>query len=417
MPRISIIVTSYNIEAYIEGCLESITKQTVRDLEIIVVDDGSTDSSPDIIRRIAEQDDRIVPVLLTENSVGGVATAANAGLDRATADYVGFADGDDLYEPTMFERLLDAAESHDADLSMCRYGILDDHTGAISEPADAGRWDALDQPVYRLDTPETRKQFLRFIAVPWRKLYRRSLIEQHGIRFPVGDYFYEDNPFHWFSVLSANAIAVVPESLCQHRVARAGQTMSTADERLFKIFEHHDTIKTWLDQRGLTDEFGPTLLGWAISQMEWIAPRTPDNLRRTLFGVLRGIYAQYDDDTVQRALIEGRKGDRAKRLSAAVLADDLAEFDRALERKARPTNPLVSAAHHLRHDGVGKTAKITGRYLRRQAGRVPVPRSSSRSATTIQNRDLMFGLMVIEERLANLERRVSEVADHLERDQ
>ena len=93
-----------------------------------------------------------------------------------------------------------------------------------------------DRPLLRRWTCQTRRQFLRFIAVPWRKLYRRSLLEDHAIRFPVSDSFYEDNPFHWFSVISARSIAVVPEVLCYHRVGRAGQTMATADERLFQIF-------------------------------------------------------------------------------------------------------------------------------------------------------------------------------------
>ena len=210
MADLSIIVTAYNIEDYIEQCLDSVAAQTLRDLEVLVVDDGSSDSTPDKIVEFCAGDPRFIPVLLPENSPGGVATAANAGLDRATAPWVGFVDGDDYVEPTMFERLVGAAAGCDADLAMCQYQEVVDGSGERRDPADAHRWAELTASCYELDVP-TRRQFLRFIAVPWRKLYRRSLLEKNAIRFPVSDGFYEDNPFHWFAVISAQSVAVVPE--------------------------------------------------------------------------------------------------------------------------------------------------------------------------------------------------------------
>ena len=90
MADLSIIVTAYNIEDYIEQCLDSVAVQTLRDLEVLVVDDGSSDSTPEKIVEFCASDPRFIPVLLPENSPGGVATAANAGLDRATAPLVGF---------------------------------------------------------------------------------------------------------------------------------------------------------------------------------------------------------------------------------------------------------------------------------------------------------------------------------------
>ena len=199
MADVSIIVTAYNIEDYIEQCLDSVAAQTLSDIEVLVVDDGSSDSTREKIAAFCAGDPRFIPVLLAENSPGGVATAANAGLDRATARWVGFVDGDDYVEPTMFERLVDAAAGCDADLAMCEYQEVVDGSGERRDPADAHRWAELTDSCYQLNVP-ARIQFLRFIAVPWRKLYRRSFIEDNAIRFPVGDGFYEDNPFHWFAV-------------------------------------------------------------------------------------------------------------------------------------------------------------------------------------------------------------------------
>ena len=377
MAELSIIVTAYNIENYIEECLDSVAAQTLSDIEVLVVDDGSSDTTPAKIVEFCDADPRFVPVLLGENSPGGVATAANAGLDRATARWVGFVDGDDYVEPTMFEQLVNAAAACDADLAMCEYQEVVDGSGERRDPADAHRWAELTAPCYKLDV-HTRRQLFRFIAVPWRKLYRRSLLEDNAIRFPVSDAFYEDNPFHWCSVLSADSIAVVPEVLCYHRVGRSGQTMATADERLFQIFGHHDTIHAWLEAKGLLEVYQSNLLGWVISQMEWISRKTPPALRRKLFDILVPIFAEYSPSEIATALREGNKGVTAQRLSTAVAKREYGSFVRTLASRPGSNNPVVSAAFHLRHSGVQHTAVLAARYVRNHLSGNPVTETVGR---------------------------------------
>jgi glycosyltransferase involved in cell wall biosynthesis len=412
---VSIIVTAYNIEGYIEQCLSSVAAQSLRDIEVLVVDDGSSDETPRKIVEFCSGDARFVPVLLPENSPGGVATAANAGLDRATGTWVGFVDGDDYVAASMFERLYRAATECDSDLAMCDYQEVVDGSGDRKDPADAHRWAELTAPCYQLDV-QMRRQLLRFIAVPWRKLYRRSFLEEQGIRFPVVDAFYEDNPFHWFVLVSARSIAVVPEILCYHRVGRAGQTMTTADERLFQIFRHHDTIHTWLAGQRLLDAYQTTLLGWVISQMEWISRRTPPQLRRKLFDTLVPIFAEYSPETVTRALRENNKGATAQRLSAAVSKREFGSFVRTLSSRPDSTNPVVTAAFHLRHSGVRHTAVLTRRYIRnalhgsRVKGAVgqlaPLGRDS-------RHQDVLFGLIVIQHQLRGIESRIGAIERRL----
>ena len=411
MADLSIIVTAYNIEDYIEQCLHSVAAQTLSDIEVLVVDDGSTDSTPHKITAFCAGDPRFVPVLLPENSPGGVGTAANAGLDRATGRWVGFVDGDDYVEPIMFERMVTAAETCDADLAMCDYQEVVDGSGERRDPADAHRWGELTASCYELDV-QTRKQVLRFIAVPWRKLYRRSLLEDNAIRFPVGDAFYEDNPFHWFAVIAARSMTVVPEVLCYHRVGRTGQTMATADERVFKIFQHHDTIRTWLAGRRLLDVYETTLLGWVISQMEWIARRTPPPLRRTLFDILVPVFAEYSQPAIATALRDGNKGATAQRLSAAVSKREYASFVRTLASRPGSNNPVISAAFHLRHSGVQHTAVLAGRYVRNTLRGSRMTRTLSRAVGARggpRPQDVMFGLTVIQHQLQGMETRLSEM--------
>lgn len=411
MPAVSIIVTSYNIESYIDECLESVAAQTLRDIEVLVVDDGSNDGTPDKIREFASGDPRFIPVLLGENSPGGVATAANAGLDRATGDWVGFVDGDDFVEPDMFERLVLAAESASADLAICKYLEVDDVSGQRNEPADGHRWAALDRTSYDMD-PTTRQQFLRFIAVPWRKLYRRALLEEEAIRFPVGDHFFEDNPFHWSAIVSARSIAVVPAVLAHHRVARSGQTMATADERLFRIFAHHDTIHDWLRARDVLEIYQVTLLTWCISQLEWISRRTPDELRDRLYDVVRPIFAQYSTATLIRALNEGTKGESTRRLSLAIGKNDRAGFRKVLEGRPDTEHKLLVGWHHLRYSGVRRTAAMTARYAQGKVqgnARLQSVVRIGTSKASVSNADMMFALAVLQQQIDGLQEQLTEL--------
>lgn len=114
--KISIIIPVYNCEKYLDRCLKSVTEQTHKNLEILVIDDGSKDKSGEICDKWAKRDSRIT-VIHKEN--GGVSSARNAGLDAATGDYVGFVDADDWIEPDMYEFLLKNAKKYDADVTDC----------------------------------------------------------------------------------------------------------------------------------------------------------------------------------------------------------------------------------------------------------------------------------------------------------
>ena len=114
--KVSVIVAAYNIEKYIARCLDSILNQTYKNLEIIVVNDGSSDNTGEIIDKYSEKDIRI-KVIHKENS--GVSSARNKGLDMSTGDYIGFVDGDDTLETDMYELLVSNAIKNNADISHC----------------------------------------------------------------------------------------------------------------------------------------------------------------------------------------------------------------------------------------------------------------------------------------------------------
>ena len=392
MPLLSVIVTAYNIEDFLEECLETVVGQTLADMEIIVVDDGSVDATPEIIRRFAARDSRVKPVFLPENTIGGVASAANAGLDLAQGTYVGFVDGDDYLDPRMFEELCAAAMACGSDLAMCRYKEVVGPEKTLREPAERRRWLRYKQTrCVALDRDDNTISILRFIAVPWRKIYVRRMLEDNAIRFPVVDYAWEDNPYHWFTVCSANAIAVVPEVLCYHRVGRPGQTMATRDAALLKMFGHYRTIRDWLEARGRLDSFHAPLLGWVIAQYQWIHKRIPSTAGGALYDVLAGIVGPVEQAVLDRALQDKRA--RTRKQMRLIRAGNREAFMDGFERQFG--KPVRSTGHgragkglsllrlfttHVRTNGMRPTLVKAARVLqsyrflgRLSFGRGPAP--------------------------------------------
>lgn len=119
--KVSIIIPAYNIAPYIERCLDSVLTQTLKEIEVLVVDDGSKDATADKVNAYTNRDNRIK---LIQKENGGVTSARLAGIREATGEYIGFVDGDDVIEPDMYERLLDNALKYQADISHCGYQMV-----------------------------------------------------------------------------------------------------------------------------------------------------------------------------------------------------------------------------------------------------------------------------------------------------
>lgn len=316
---ISIVVTTFNIENYLEQCLKSILRQTYSDTEIIVIDDGSSDRTPEIISEYAEKDSRLVPVLLKENTPGGVATGANVGIAKATRKYIGFVDGDDWCEPHMFESLLNSAEKHRSDIVIGNFKNYDENNAEFYDPKDIKRWAQglpLDEAVAGT---ENKKILLTFNPVPWRKLYRRDFIENNNIRFPEGDYFYEDNPFHWFCISQAEKFSLVDDVLCYHRMNRVGQSMGAADRRLLAMYEHHDTICSFLKEKSTFDLFKKDVVLWAINNTCWIHEAIRDEFKSDVIRSLYKSFQLHDLDFVHGVITSPQMGNKGRELALEAL--------------------------------------------------------------------------------------------------
>ena len=192
--KLSIIVPVYNVEKYLEECVDSLLNQTLQDLEIFLVDDGSTDRSGAIADRYASEYPDKVHTLHLNN--GGQGRARNAALPMASGDYVGFVDSDDWIERDMYEKLLDRAEKTGADVVVCDF---------LEHYAD-GREQTL--PACFQDHP------LSAAGSSCNKIFRRSLIGD--LRFPEG-LWYEDFYFSAVMLLRSKRTEFIPKPLYVYR--------------------------------------------------------------------------------------------------------------------------------------------------------------------------------------------------------
>lgn len=190
---ISIIVPIYNVEEYLEKCIESIIKQTYENLEIILVDDGSTDNSGKICDIYAKKDERI-KTIHRENS--GVSVTRNIGLENCNGEYIGFVDPDDYISPTMYEILYDTLKRNNADISMCSYQCFDSEKIEFTKSNNEisyNKNEALKELILDKD----------ITSHLWNKLYKKDLFNE--VSFPINK-IYEDVGTIYFVLEKANLI-------------------------------------------------------------------------------------------------------------------------------------------------------------------------------------------------------------------
>lgn len=179
--KISVAIAIYNIEEYLERAVDSVLNQTYRNLEVILVDDGSTDGCPAICDRYAQADSRI-RVIHKEN--GGLHSARNVGIEEATGTYLTFFDGDDWLEPQMYEVMLSALKEQHADLAVCRYRQVYQE-GTVDKSTDmAAVMEGQEMLAKYLEEDEA----FQIQNAAWNKLYKRSIVGE--LRFPPR--LYED---------------------------------------------------------------------------------------------------------------------------------------------------------------------------------------------------------------------------------
>ena len=239
----SVVVPVYNSESYLERCLDSLVGQSLEALEIVLVDDGSTDSSPAIMRRYAEQFGERIKVYTKEN--GGQATARNLGIKKCNGAYIGFVDSDDYVDSAMYETMYEQAVKNDSDFVECLYHCVEEGPKGMKNRRTRGHIRAYKDKKDMLIDPQVS---------PWNKLYRKELLQQPGLCFPEG-VIYEDTAFYIKTIPYINKSSFVDRRFVYY-VLRANSTMTAnKSRRVGDIFFVLDDILSFYKEQGLFEEY------------------------------------------------------------------------------------------------------------------------------------------------------------------
>ncbi|MFK0221704.1 CDP-glycerol glycerophosphotransferase family protein [Streptomyces vinaceus] len=252
MPRFSVIVPAYKVQAYLQESLDSVLSQSFPDLELIAVDDASPDACGSIIDEYAARDPRVTAVHLAHNL--GLGPARNAGLARATGDYLVFLDGDDTLAPGALQAVTDRLkDTGSPDVLVYDYARTF-WTGELVRNRLAHRLSQEGPASFRL---ADRPALLGMLMVVWNKAYRREYVEREGLRFPPG--FYEDTPWTYPALLAAESVAVLDRVCVHYRQRRTGSILTTTTRRHLDIFDQYDRVFGYLATRPELERWRPTV--------------------------------------------------------------------------------------------------------------------------------------------------------------
>ena len=228
---ISVVIPVYNVENYLHVCINSVLKQTYQDFEIICIEDGSTDSSLEILEYFSNKDSRIQ--IIRNDSNKGPGYSRNRGLDVAKGKYISFLDGDDWISPDAFEILVKKIEQYNLDLLFFKNIVY------YEEPREFGFEEYYDMEFMNKFVNQVfnhwdlnKTELFSISSPPWNKFYLKSFLDENNIRFPNENLIYEDNPFFYKAITSAKRVSIIDNYL-HNRRRRYGSITMFNDGSLF----------------------------------------------------------------------------------------------------------------------------------------------------------------------------------------
>lgn len=305
-PKLSIIVPVYNVENYLRKCLDSILNQTLTDIEVICVNDGSPDNSAEILKEYQKADNRVI-VIEQENS--GLGAARNTGISAARGEYIGCVDSDDFIDPTMYEKMYAKARAQNADVVLCNVYLYYTDSGTTTVFRDSVFYENMSKTGYFSAVEHPR--ILQYIGV-WDRIYRRSFIEKEKLRNPEKR-IYEDVLFSVQTSVLAEKIAIVNEPLYYYR---KNTGISIVDKEVVTDSYKFDFLKNLAECRTFLEKNNK----WMLLRKEFLAFQ--------LSGIL---YHQHNMQSYQTFI------QFAKELTRVLSVDD---FDLMKDNTERPQTKL-----------------------------------------------------------------------------
>lgn len=248
MVKVSVIIPIYGVEKYLVEALDSVLAQTLTDIEIILIDDGSKDNCPQIIDEYAKKDNRIVAI---HKKNGGEGQSCNVGLERATGEYVTILEPDDYIDKNMYEDLYNIAWQYNSDI--VKSGFYDNLQAKTKNRIKQVEWDNDKIPQQKSFTAKECPLFLFYHPSIWSCIYKKEFLNKHNIRFiEAPGAGWTDNPFQVQTMCLAERINYTPKAYYYWRRLNENGADDLKD---YKIpFERSKEIHKWLKENDIADE-------------------------------------------------------------------------------------------------------------------------------------------------------------------
>jgi glycosyltransferase involved in cell wall biosynthesis len=268
-PLVSVIVAAYNVEKYLGQCLNSLVNQTLKNIEIIVVNDASTDNSAGIINDYSARYPNIRAIHFKHNR--GTATVRNIGMRVGCGQYITFTDGDDWVDIRMCEVMYRCAQKDNADVLIANANIFYEDSKCFGPLYDQQIRKSLDKKLKMMPFElVTEPRVLLLERVVWAKLYKRSFLEKHALQFEDGMNSYEDIIFNFSVLLKARRISLIDDILLFYRVNRPGQITARTNRKVFEVFDVFRKIQENLTTWEVSDDIWAQLVRVQLVTFDWL---------------------------------------------------------------------------------------------------------------------------------------------------
>ncbi len=287
--QLSVLVPIYNVEKYLAQCLSSLIDQSLDDIEIICINDGSTDGSLAILQRFAKKDSRI-SIIDKENT--GYGDSMNKALKRAHGDYIGILEPDDWIDEHGFATMYQTAVKHHADVVKTNFyrTRTNPKTGAIENTPVA---EITEKAVI---TPAKDRHVFQFMPAIWSAIYRRDFLLDNRINFlPTPGASYQDLSFSFKVWTLAEKAVLLPDAFVHYRVDNENSSINNPG-KVNCVVDEYAEIETFLCERGLFPKFGETMNAAKFRNYHWNFQRLDRKLAKEFYETWRGELLSANDE-------------------------------------------------------------------------------------------------------------------------
>lgn len=318
-PKVSVIIPCYNVEKYLRECLDSVVNQTLREIQIICVNDGSTDSTLSILEEYASRDERI-EIINKANS--GYGNSMNRGFDQARGEYLGIVESDDFAEPHMFETLYHAAVKNNLDVAKAGFYQYSTTPRVHNEPVlSAAKMAGKNVfcPMTHFRDPQKKADFFMATAAIWAGIYRRDFIREHGIRFnETAGASYQDVGFCFKVWFKAKRVQFLDTCLLHYRIDNSQSSVHNPG-KVYCICDEYAELDRYTAQYPQEkDAVMPVMLRMKYESYLWNYERLAEQLQQKFVHrfyqefrqhqekeeLCRSYFSWYDWNNLQKLLLD-----------------------------------------------------------------------------------------------------------------